>query len=186
MLQSLGRRRVRRDKCICRGEKWPRAGLEMELEASAGLPKNPKNLQLALPRMPISIWYELCLPPNLILIQCWKKSLAIPPQGLVDSSCSPCDGRSWELIRDFHQLLEWGRVQEGSLEDLAGKGRQLTLHLPSHIPGSPLPLALFKVPGKPALRVTLGKGLGNGCCLCWFWRSSLCFIFCSVGRGGIG
>ena len=77
--------------------------------------------------------------------------------------------------------MEWGGF---------GRGRQLSLHLPSPIPSSSFPRSGLKVPGKPALRVTLGKGLqqglGNGCCLCWFWRSSWRFIFCSVGRGGIG
>lgn len=51
-------------------------------------------------------------------------------------------------------------------------GRQPSLRPPPPIPGSHFPLSGFKVPVKPAPRVTLGKGLSNGCCLCWFWRSS--------------
>ena len=70
-----------------------------------------------------------------------------------------------------------------------GRGRQLSVHLPSPIPSSSFPLLGEKyqqASSESHLWEGTPIGLGNGCCLCWFSRSSWCFIFSSVGRGGIG
>ena len=91
-------------------------------------------------------------------------------------------------MRDFYQLLQQDRRQDG-----AGRNWEGQTALPaSAISHSKLPLPPLRVESawQASSESHLGEGtpigLGNGCCLCWFSRSSWCFIFSSVGRGGIG
>lgn len=172
------------------------AGLERRhLEARLGCRGTLESMQLPIPRTQAAkckaFVMNCAFPSTLAASSTRKKQWKIPPKGLVDSSLARLkpglDLGSWRSgISGSYYSRTGGKWQWGG----TGRGRHLSLHLPSPIPGSSSPLSGLKVPGKPALRVTLEKGLesghGNGCCLCWFRRSSWHFIFRSVGRGGIG